>query len=124
MILLNISKYKANISVFEKFKIPMIQQKVQCTLAKISRKKTTPNNELENFDKNEIVQVPIKKCPSNNSPTQTRKASFTPFPLTFKIYKKTIHNCMINSIASSNVIPIYVCKKLNVNMNPLEVKIT
>ena len=36
-----------------------------------------------------------------------------PFLLTFEIFNQNIHNCLVDSKASSNVMPYSVCKKLN-----------
>ena len=36
-----------------------------------------------------------------------------PFLLTFDIFNRNVHNCLIDYGASSNVIPYSVCKKLN-----------
>jgi hypothetical protein len=41
------------------------------------------------------------------------RSSFPPFLLTFKIYNRNIHNCLVDSCASSNIMPLSVCKKLN-----------
>ena len=42
----------------------------------------------------------------------TRKV--LPFLLTFDIFNRNVHNCMIDSGASSNVMLVSVCRKLNV----------
>ena len=36
-----------------------------------------------------------------------------PFLLTFDIFNRNVHNCLVDSRASSNVMPNSVCKKLN-----------
>ena len=36
-----------------------------------------------------------------------------PFILTFDILNRNVHNCLVDSRASSNVKPYLVCKKLN-----------
>jgi hypothetical protein len=36
-----------------------------------------------------------------------------PFLLTFGIFNRNVHNCLVDSGASSNVMPYSVCKKLN-----------
>ena len=41
------------------------------------------------------------------------KSQKTPFLLTFKIFNHNVHNCLVDSRASSNVIPYLVYKKLN-----------
>ena len=37
----------------------------------------------------------------------------SPFLLTFEIFNRNVHNCLVDSGASSNVMPYSVCKKLN-----------
>jgi hypothetical protein len=37
-----------------------------------------------------------------------------PFLLTFEVFNKNLHNCLVDSGESSNVIPLSICKKLNV----------
>jgi hypothetical protein len=36
-----------------------------------------------------------------------------PFLLTFEIFNKNVHNCLVDSGASSNIMPYSVCKKIN-----------
>ena len=36
-----------------------------------------------------------------------------PFLLTFEIFNRNVHNCMIDSEASSNAMPLSICMKLN-----------
>ena len=40
-----------------------------------------------------------------------------PFLLTFDIFNRNVHNCLVDSGASSNVMPYSVCKKLNAQPN-------
>jgi hypothetical protein len=40
-------------------------------------------------------------------------SSVPPFLLTFEIYNINLHNCLVDSGASSNVMPLSICKKLN-----------
>ena len=42
----------------------------------------------------------------------------------FEIFNQNVHNCMIDSGASSNVMPYSVCKKLNANPTPCEIQIS
>jgi len=51
------------------------------------------------------------KRPSGKTPMHKKKTP--PFLLTFEIYNMNVHNCMIDSGASSNVMPLAVCKKIN-----------
>jgi len=77
---------------------------------------------------------------SNNDSTATEKGKATadkasligknsksttpPFLLTFEIFNRNVHNCMVDSGASSNVMPLSVCKKLNGKYVPSNSQIT
>ena len=77
---------------------------------------------------------------SNNDSTATEKGKATigkasligknsksttpPFLLTFDIFNRNVHNCMVDSGASSNVMPLSVCKKLNGKYVPSNSQIT
>jgi len=36
-----------------------------------------------------------------------------PFLLTFEVFNRNLHNCLVDSRASSNIIPLSLCKKIN-----------
>ena len=57
-----------------------------------------------------------KKLSSINTTIIGKKSSsMTPlFLTTFEIFNMHVHNCLVDSEASSNVIPYSVCKKLKV----------
>jgi hypothetical protein len=46
-----------------------------------------------------------------------------PFLLTFEIFNRNVHNCMVDSDASSNVMPLFVCQKINAEVKPSDLKI-
>ena len=46
-----------------------------------------------------------------------------PFLLTFEIFNRNVHNCLVDSGASSNVMPYSVCKKLNAQPKMCKTKI-
>jgi hypothetical protein len=41
------------------------------------------------------------------------RSTTPPFLLTFDIFNRNVHNCMVDSGSSSNVMPLNVCEKLN-----------
>jgi len=45
------------------------------------------------------------------------------FLLTFEIFNRNLHNCMVESDASSNVMPLFVCQKINVEVKHYDLKI-
>ena len=53
-----------------------------------------------------------------------KSRSQTPlFLLTFDIFNKNVHNCLVDSGASSNVMPYSVCKELNAQPKIFKTKI-
>ena len=46
------------------------------------------------------------------------KSKQPPFLLTFEIFNHNVHNCLVDSGAFVNVMPISVCKKINGQPNP------
>jgi hypothetical protein len=57
-----------------------------------------------------------------NSIVNTRK-NVPPFLLNFEIFNRNVHNCMVDSGASSNVMPLSVCQKINAEVQPSSLKI-
>ena len=41
------------------------------------------------------------------------KSRTVPFLLTFEIFNHNVHNCLVDSGASANVMPLLVCKRIN-----------
>ena len=58
--------------------------------------------------------------PNNKKPGSK---GIPPFLLTFEIFNRNVHNCMIDSWASSNVMPLSICKKLNPTWEPFPLHI-
>ena len=46
-----------------------------------------------------------------------------PFLLTFDIFNRNVHNCLVDSGSSLNVMPYFVCKKLNAQPKICKTKI-
>ena len=46
------------------------------------------------------------------------KCKTPPFLLTFEIFNHNVHNCLVDSGASVNVMPLSVCKKINGQPKP------
>lgn len=42
------------------------------------------------------------------------KSQTPPFLLTFEIFNFNVHNCLVDTGASSNAMPYFVCQKINV----------
>ena len=58
----------------------------------------------------------LRNKPIVNSCSKDRKGNpFVPlFLLTFEVFNRSLHNFLVDSRASSNVMPLSICKKLNV----------
>ena len=66
-----------------------------------------------------------EEMPTKNQPmkekielTRTRKTSAPPFLVTLEILNHKVHNCLVDSGSSMNVMPLAVCKKLNGKLKP------
>jgi hypothetical protein len=60
----------------------------------------------------------------NTMTTDKKPSSYVPpFLLKFEIYNKNLHNCLVNSGAFSNVMPLLVCNNLNATPNKRETHI-
>ena len=94
----DLKRVKANIYLFDLFKIPSIRD----SLPKIMIIKQPQKAQNNNFD----------SAPRLNHPKPGSKGT-PPFLLTFEIFNRNVHNCMVDSGASSNVMPLSVWNKLN-----------
>lgn len=63
-----------------------------------------PNDSLNKVDSIDVILIGDR----SNSHTP-------PFLLTYEIFNKNLHNCLIDLGASSNIIPRSICMKLNVS---------
>jgi ribonuclease HI len=76
-------------------------------------------NDTSNVDK---VALETASKKSQATSLNTRK-NVPPFLLTFEIFNRNVHNCMVDSGASSNVMPWSVCQKINAEVEPSSLKI-
>ena len=72
-----------------------------------------------NLDKT-IFGTTIKN--QQNSTVLSRK-NVPPFLLTFEIFNRNVHNCMVDYGALSNVMPLSMCQKINVEVKNYDLKI-
>jgi hypothetical protein len=80
------------------------------------------NNNVHNVsNSNKVVEEKASKKPQATT-SNTRK-NVPPFLLTFEIFNRNVHNCMVDSGASSNVMPWSVCQKINAEVEPSSLKI-
>ena len=89
----DLKRVKAIISLFDLLKIPSIRYSLPKIMI-IKQRRETQNNKLESYAK------------SNNQKPESK--GIPPFLLTFEIFNRKVHNWMIYSSASSNVLPLYL----------------
>jgi hypothetical protein len=112
-------------------KLPQIQENFIKTLQGTSSRNTQEANVGGNKGKGNLGQntktekiTPKKQSVFNVSLIGKRSKSTTPpFLLTFEIFNRNVHNCMVNSIAPSNVMPLKVCEKLNARLEKYDIQI-
>ena len=104
----DLKRVKENISLFDLLKIPSIRD----SLPKIMIIKQPQEAQNNNFD----------STPRPNNPKLGSKGT-PPFLLTFEIFNMNVHNCMVESGASSNVMPLSMCKKLNATWETCPIQI-
>ena len=131
---------KANITIFELCKITQLREQLRDALQTIqgpqdvvsSNSKATPKEKnvkttnmvktstvantsnLDNNEKTTEEEVRRSNPRADGALICKRSRSQTPpFLLTFEIFNRNVHNCLVDSRASSNVMAYLVCKKLN-----------
>jgi hypothetical protein len=82
-------------------------------------KRNLPVNNVTNVDKLVLEAVGKKEQAS----TVCNRRNVPPFFSTFEIFNRNVHNCMVDSGASSNVMPWSVCQKINAKVQPSNLKI-
>jgi hypothetical protein len=75
-------------------------------------------NNVNNVDK--VASEIASKKPQ--ATTLSTRKNVPPFILTFEIFNRNVHNCMVDSGASSNVMPWSVCQNINVEVEPSTLK--
>jgi len=105
-----LNKLKANMSVMDICRIP--QQKYFLLQALKSVENPTKRNEQQrNLTSTDPVNKPtMNTCWEDNE----GKPFVPPLLLTFEVLNRNLHNCLVDSRASSNVMPLSICIKLNV----------
>ena len=76
-----------------------------------------------------MLEASDERMPADNRPEEEEeigeastggmsKTKHPPFLLTFEIFNHNVHNCLVDSGASINVMPISICKKINGQPKP------
>jgi ribonuclease HI len=104
-----LKKLKANISIMDICKIPQ-QKDFLLQALKSVENPTTSNGQEINLSPTDLV---IKPTVNTCSEDRKEKPFVLPFLLTFEVFNKSLHNCLVDLGASFNVMPLSICKKLN-----------
>jgi hypothetical protein len=144
-----LNKMKANITLFELCKITQLREQLREVLQQIQgpqgvlvgNSKVTPKGKsikatetfkslsvanTSNVEGKERTTMEEKKPnPRADGILIGRKSRLQspPFLLNFEIFNRNVHNCLVDSGASSNVIPYSVSKKLNAKPHMSKTKI-
>ena len=102
----DLKKVKANVPLFEMCKVPQQKQILLKSLEASDEKLPTDNQPQE---EEEIGETSVGGKSKSKHP---------PFLLAFEIFNHNVHNCLVDSGASVNVMPALVCKKINGQPKP------
>jgi hypothetical protein len=106
----DLKNLRANISVMDMCRIP--QQKDFLLQALSSVGNPTMTSDLE---RNMSSTDPVSKPTVNTCSGDRRENPFVPpFLLTFEVFNRNLHNFLVDSGVSSNVMPLAICNKLGV----------
>ena len=94
----DLKRTMANISLFELLEIPSMGESLPKSMI-LNKSKEDQNNNLETYSKPDSQKPCGKKTPA--------------FLLTFKIFNRNVHNCMVDSSTSSNAMPLSSYKNIN-----------
>ena len=110
----DMKKTKANITMFE--------------LSKLKHQQKLLLKELNAVPSSPLLNVVLSKAAKGTGKPPSDRVDATddvligyrsnshtpPFLLTYEIYNRNLHNCLIDSGDSSNIMPASVCSKLNI----------
>jgi hypothetical protein len=105
-----LKKLKANISVMDICRIPQQKDFMLQALSSVEDP-TTDNGQKKNLSPTDLVRKPTVNTYSEG---RKERPFVPPFLLTFEVFNRNLHNCLVDSGASSNVMPLAVCNKLGV----------
>jgi ribonuclease HI len=106
----DLKKLKANISVMDVCRIPQQKDLLLQALSSVENPATGDGRE-KNLPPTDLASKPtINTC----SEGRKERPFVPPFLLTFEVFNRNLHNCLVDSRASSNVMPLAICYKLGV----------
>jgi hypothetical protein len=104
-----LKKLKENISVMDICRIPQQKDFLLQALKSVENPATITNQG------GNLTPIDIRDKSNVNTSSKDKKGKpfFPPFLLMFEFFNRNLHNCLVDSGASSNVIALYIFKKLN-----------
>jgi hypothetical protein len=104
-----LKKMKANVSVMDMCRIPQQKDFLLQALKSIDTPMTRTNQSEVPYP------TDLRKGPSVNacSLDKSGRPFVPPFLLMFEVFNRNLHNCLVDLGASSNFMPLSICKKLN-----------
>jgi hypothetical protein len=106
----DLKKLKANISVMDICRIPQ-QKDLMLQALSLVENPTTDDGQEKNMPPTDLAIKPMIKMYSEG---RKERPFIPPFLLMFEVFNRNIHNYLVDSGASSNVMPLVVCNKLGV----------
>ena len=97
----DLKKVKENASLFKMCKVPQ-QKEILLKALEALDERLPINNRSAKEEEIEETSIGGKS-----------KSKHPPFLLTFEIFNHNVHNCLVNSGASVNVMPISACERIN-----------
>jgi hypothetical protein len=99
-----LKKLKENISVMDMCRIPQ-QKEFLLQALKSVENPTTSTDQGEN-----LALSDLRNKPTVNACSEDKKGNpfVPPFLLTFEVFNINLHNCLVDSGASSNVMPLSI----------------
>jgi hypothetical protein len=106
----DLKKLKANVSVMDICRIPQQKDLLLQALSSVENP-TTDDGQEKNLPPMDLARKPMINTYSEG---RKERPFVPPFLLTFEVFNRNLHNCLVDSGASSNVMPLAVCNKLGV----------
>jgi len=105
----DLKRLKANVSVMDMCRIPQQKDFLLQALKSVETPIKITDQRLN------PTPIDLKNKPNANTFSVDKKGKpfVPPFLLMFEVFNINLHNCLVDSGASSNVMPLSICKKLN-----------
>lgn len=120
-IIKDMKKTRANISLYELAELANQRELIVKDFATSSS--TSKATSLTKTSSHSQSRASVDLQAIVNAANANSRGSTPPFLLTFEIFNYNVHNCLVDSGASTNVMPLSVCKKKNIQPEKADAKI-